>query len=75
MREPIEQVKKEEMVYSIRNSLGYNRCIFHQLDFKMYALADYVGEAMSGAFKQWYKKEDLIADLRATADLIEKTDF
>ncbi len=67
-----ESVKKEELVYSITNNLGHNRCIFKSYGFDHYALADYVGEAMSGAFKQWYSKKDLVADLRATADLIEK---
>ena len=71
-----EKFEKSETVYSLTNKLGYNRCLFvnGEVNDNM-ALADYVGEAMSGAFKKWYTKADLIADLRATADLIEKSNF
>ena len=71
-----EKFEKCETVYTITNSLGYSRSLFVNAEFKdNIAIADYVGEAMSGAFKHWATKADLIADLRATADLIEKSNF
>lgn len=76
MRENLEKIEKVETVYNVTNKLGYSRNIFVNGEVKDHmALADYVGEAMSGAFKQWYKKADLVADLRATADIIEKFDL
>ena len=42
-----ENFKKEETVYTLTNSLGHNRCLFVNSEFKDHiALSDYVGEAM-----------------------------
>lgn len=66
------EIKKVETCYHIINKLNYGRALFVSSEFKDHiAISDYIGEAMSGAFKKWYKKQELIDDLRATADLIE----
>ena len=71
-----EEILKQETIYSIKNRLGETRSLFISSQFKDHmALSDFVGEAMSGAFKKWYSQKELIEDLRATADVIEKFNF
>jgi hypothetical protein len=69
------KIKSVEEVFSITTSEGGNRCLFvnkEYTDVQQIALADYISDAMGGAFKKWYSKDELVADLRATADAIEK---